>query len=263
MTGLTVYEAGIPKAEGERLAADTYVSSALNDFSLRISGRLDYLSSFVDIGCGENTGLEELMRGRSVSYIGYDCRSVRMAVTPKNVKSRVEEFNIRMGFPSGLHGSVVHVRNLIAHLDRNIRINVLSRLWRTVHVGGRLVVIEEDWSSVRGSDAVERLREMLLRQADFFDADYGKLMLERELGRAVDGRCSDCFVMRHEFPVVRDYGPLLALAPVIKAGFAMQPNGNELVAQARSCFERIREESRRKNPPGYRWPNAVGAVAIK
>jgi hypothetical protein len=259
----TVYETVIPRDESARLRADTYVSEALDEFSLRLAGNLFRRNYFIDIGCGENTGLERLVCGARATYAGFDCRTDLERQTTLSEAGPVAVCNVRY-LPSSRQVDFVHARNVIAHIDKRVRAGVISQLLQRIKRGGRLIVIDEDWSSVRGSDAVVGLRDILLQEAVFFDADYGRNMLERDVNSAIGVGRSEYFMLRREFETSCDYAPLLALRPIIKAGFAMQDGPanqkEQLIAEVDKLFGDIRAEARRKSPPGYRWPTAVGVV---
>lgn len=271
MTKSNVYEGEVPLDESARLASNSFVNQALDNLSVKAMGDIGRRDSVWDIGCGENNGLQLRVLDLEASYTGLDLRDIkdRRKVEVAQGKKTVTflQHNIRMIIPTTTRAvQIMHVRNLLAHFEQQPRLWLIARLKKMIVAGGRLVIIEEDWSSVRGSKHVEALRDLLL-SATYFNARYGRTLFS-EVSSVVDANTNRVFGFRHHFEITCDYEPLLALAPIIIAGLRLQSEGNKdiearMVSEARRIFRAIRSESGRKRPPGYKWPDAVAVVMIK
>lgn len=268
MTESNVYEGELPAAESVRLAYNSFVTRALDDLSVKAMGNIGRGNLVWDIGCGEHIGLQSRALGLEASYTGIDLRGIK--AQRKVTYSKIATFlqhNIRLSVPAMPGGvQIVHARNLLAHFEQPLRLSLIAKLKNLVAVGGRLVLIDEDWSSARGSNQVEALRDLLL-SATYFNARYGRTLFS-EVSSVVDTNANRVFGLRHYFETTYDYEPLLALAPVVIAGLRLQSEGDKdaeacIVGEARRIFKNIRSESGRKNPPGYKWPDAVAVVTVK
>lgn len=270
MTESNVYEGNLPAAESVRLASNSFVTRALDDLSVEAMGNIGRGDWVWDIGCGEHGGLQSRVLALKASYAGRDSRYVK---DKRNVKyGTTATFGIQnvrhltTSIVSWERIQIVHARNLLAHFERPLRLELIAKFKHIVTVGGRLVIIDEDWSGARGSNQVEALRDLLL-SATYFNARYGRTLFS-EVNSVVDPNVDRVFGLRHYFKNTCDYEPLLALAPVVIAGLRLQSKGDKdaeehMVSNARRIFKKIRAESRRKNPPGYRWPDAVAVVTLK
>lgn len=271
MTESNVYEGEVPLGESARLASNSFVNQALDDLSIKAMGDIGRRDSVWDIGCGENNGLQLRVLDLEASYTGLDLRDIKdqreVEVVQDKKTATFLQHNIRMRIPTTTRAvQVVHVRNLLAHFEQRPRLWLIARLKNMVAAGGRLVIIEEDWSSVRGSKHVEALRDLLL-SATYFNARYGRTLFS-EVSSVVGANTNRVFALRHHFEITYDYEPLLALAPIVIAGLRLQSVGSKdmearMVSEARRIFRAIHSESGRKKPPGYKWPDAVAAVMIK
>lgn len=277
----------IMRAEADRLGeAESEINQASNRLSIMMAGDVGPHHEFLDVGAGENTGLRDHYRAPAI-----DAMYTALDVRPEAVARRQETDDIRsrsivMDIREGLHlpdasMHVVHARYVSAYFEGGMptkpeaydddpsapdeprdRQRLFEELYRVTAPGGRMVVIDYDWSRARGSWAVEQLRNMGIDYISRFDADLGRT-LGQELQRQFHGRGAQVITQRHDFPHTTDYTPLLKLRPIITQGLLLEPNGAELSQAAAELFDHIQAEANSPNPPGYAFPSAVGVAVLK
>lgn len=274
------------RAEAERLGeAESEINQGSNRLSIMLAGTVLPHHEFLDVGAGENTGLRDHYRSPEVNavYTAVDVRedAVEHRRQTDDARSRSLVMNVREGlsFPdNSMH--VVHARYLSAYFpggtpakpeaydapgapqEPRDRMQLFEELYRVTMSGGRMVVVDYDWSRVRGSWAVEQLRDMGIDYIKGFDADLGRT-LDRELLQQFHGRGAQFEAYRQDFPHTTDYTPLLKLRPIITRGLLQEADGERLSAMANQLFDNIQAEADSPNPPGYTYPPAVGVAVLK
>ena len=258
------YERGVPREEGERLAALDVINTTANNWTTDIIGRLQSGQIVFDLGAGESTALRDFVRQHEgVVYIAQDIRPEAVAahaVGGDNLTTVIEG-DARHGLvlpPDSL--DVAHVRYFLAFFDEDTRRNIISGLYEATTTGGRVVATEYDWSAVTGSDDVKRLRDLGL-SIKLFKANYGAVAGE-EIASVV-GPEAVVETHRLRFPPLTDYAPLLNLRGVITGGLRGEEDGERLSAEASAMFDRLEAESRQPDRPAFIWPDAVTTVVTK
>jgi SAM-dependent methyltransferase len=154
-----------------------------------------------DVGAGESTSLGSALRARnpSVAYIPVDLRGAAVRA------HRLHGFDGRVGSATDLPidtGTVdaVHLRFVFAWLDAAARSRAVEEILRVTRGRSLAVIIDYDWGSATGPNALVAWRDKLLGllTAFGFDPYYGRLLAAEFRAHLTDAGLDSAHYVLHE-----------------------------------------------------------------
>lgn len=253
-----IYEAQTQplQVESERLRSYDIPTQA----SIRAIGMLQPGEVLLDIGAGESQVLGAWAAGQSGRYVAYDIRHTPLMEQTSAGRWAVEGDARSLPF-SNSSAQIAHARFVLAHFKEEDRRQIFSEAMRVVKPGGNAVFIDYDWIAMRGTDAVNNLRDFTLGNIPIFDAGFGARSAEelKEYG-------GDAMVVEEQrtcSPLLIEYSPMLSLQQVTLSALRNVCAGESRIAEAISIFADIRTEASLHTPPGFYMPDMVAIVVGK
>lgn len=259
----------MPKSQHESVYTANAVelgdeSKRLREFDMPTKISIDAIgplrpeSVLLDIGAGENPGLREYALDSDAHYVPLDIREEPLKehqqfdTAPLLADARDLSF-----IESGIV-DVVHSRFVLGHLPQEGRTSMVSGSLKTLKPGGKAVFIDYDWTSMHGSDAVNKLRDFTLSEITIFDAGFGAKSAE-ELS-AIAGDTVSLESKRTSPPLQKDYRPMLGLRQVTLKGLEVQGASEDKIKTAEEIFDAIAKEAESEQAPGFYMPDIVSVT---
>ena len=252
-----IYEA-VPDSSLDQERARLRSFDLPTQVSVQAIGSLDNDSVLLDVGSGENPGLKTYAQAEGARYIAIDIR-------PKALTEQHDQHAIAVQADARtlpIAESVIDVapsRFVLAHFtNKEDRKKIVKEAFRVVTPGGKAVFIDYDWTAMRGSSSLIRLRDFTLGNISIFDAGYG-VDSKQEIGRFLDNKAV-IEELRVSPPILQDYESVLALRQVTLRALRQQTASQNLIDEANAIFDGIQAESTLENPPGFHMPDMVGVI---
>lgn len=245
-------------AERERLRTFDVPTKA----SIAAIGELAPGQLVLDIGAGENPGLEEHVQNQGANYIALDFRHEPMAERAASGTMAVRADAKHLPIAESV-ADATHARFVLAHFpDEDDRGEIVVEALQALKPGGKAVFIDYDWTALHGSDAMNRLRDFTLQNVQGFNPGYGANS-KSEIAGFVADQAAAVEEMRMSPPRLFDYGPAISIRQVTLQGLMNYGAAQEIIDEANKIFDDIEAEAQMDNPPGYHMPDMVSVVVTK
>lgn len=255
MTTKNIYESGTDPQEAERLATFDIPTK----ISLDAIGSMAVGSTLLDIGAGENPGIRSYALGHDVRYIPYDVRFDPLVSHKTEAALPVQGDARSLPFVDSSIDSA-HARFVLAHFNPEDRKQITQEAWRVVKPEGSLTLVDYDWTTIKGSQAMEALRDITLREVKIFDASFGVNSLNEIASILPNANIRE---KRVSSPLLNDYGPVIGLKSVTMAALEASGADNGIKSQTLSVFEDLLAESQSNQPAGFIMPDMVAIQITK
>jgi len=159
--------------EAERLSTMAEYADPISINSLK-----NYLktgSVIVDIGAGDSISLGDSFRNMGYKYIAVDQRTGAVEKHREAGFEAIQSSALDIDMPEKI-SDAVHSRFTLSWLSSEQRLMALNEMARISKNGGKIVIIDYDWSSIEGPDALKQASSVamdILENAGF-DPNYGK-----------------------------------------------------------------------------------------
>lgn len=226
--------------------------------SIRAIGAVLPGQVLLDIGAGNNTGLRDYTQDQGGLYIPVDINLPPLQ-EQRNGQSVPIQADARLLPISNDSVDVAHARFVLMHFGSDDRAIIIDEAYRSVQAGGRALFIDYDWSTMDGSDAMNRLRDFTLAHVGFFNPIYGG-----DAAAEISSVVGEQHVTEEvTSPFLTDYQPAMRLRQGMIAGLAMQQADQTLFDEINRIFDLIETESQQEDAPGYKMPSMFAVTASK
>jgi len=245
------------KQETERLST----FDLPNRTSIEAIGNIGPDIHFLDIGAGPNTSLLSCVQSQGGDYTALD-KNPDFLQRQKIAGAKTVLGDIRaLPFEDGSF-ETCHARFVIAHLGNEKEL-AISEVFRVTKPGGRAIFIDYDWSTAKGSEAFEYVKDFMIHGGFLFDADFGGEL--EDLVTKVTG--ADATVSRKDYPPTKmtDYSQILKLREAGITDLKLQGRGEAVNAwtSALDALQKESESSESTEPPGFFFPGMMVVLASK
>ena len=260
ITSMNKGQANIYEVEGGNLTQET---ERLRGFDLPTRVSIEVITpistgvKFLDIGAGPNTQLLEFVHLQGGIYTALDknpdllkAQSLAGATT---VKGDIRDLPLQNS-----SFDIVHARFVIAHLGEDKQ-KAIREAIRVTKPGGKAIFIDYDWSSARGSDAYNKVRDFMINGGFLFDADFGATLEKAVRESSAYGTLSTKSI---EPAFMSDYSQVLKLRQAGITDLRMQ-NNEAGVDEWISVLDDLQKESETNEAPGFHFPGMNLVVLTK
>jgi len=241
----------IYEAEGNEFTEENERLSSF-DLPTNVSiGAISPLSqgeSVLDVGAGPNTSLLSYVKSQGGIYTALDKRTDFLD-TQKEAGAIVVKADARSIPLRGGSFDVVHARFVISHLGNEKRKSIKEML-RLTEPNGRAIFLDYDWTTARGSDAFETVKEFMINGGFLFDADFGSELEDEVRGVGVPGKVKR---VNHEATPMTDYSQVLKLRQAGTTDLEMQRKA-EAARNWNKILDDLQKEADSNKPPGFDFP---------
>lgn len=268
-----------------------------NIFSLNLMGDIPEGALIADIGAGENPGIRTAVQNSKANYLAIDIPQRSKALLEHGSNNSLIYISDarELGF-NGHIADIVHSRFLLGHINNpNDRELIIKNLVGLTKPDGKTILIDYDWSGLRGSEAVNNLREFMRNNIWIFDGFYGAnsaseiadligsdyqvkeirktspllgaedkiqyapaVTLRNGMIGFIVGQTADLDSIQALRDAVSDGAPRETIDKAFQA--MAQSADKSLIVQTNQIFDALELEASSDNPPGFYMPDMVATV---
>ena len=257
---MTTQPSNIYEAEGNELTEEKDRLSSFDlptKVSIDVIGPVKYGTAILDVGAGPNTGLLSYVTSAGGSYTALD-KNVAFLEKQQEAGAIVLKGDARKIAASNDSYDITHSRFVISHLGTEKQ-TAIREIIRVTKPKGRAIFLDYDWTTARGSDSFEKVKDFMINGGLLFDADYGRQLENEVSGSVASGRVE---VVNYPATRMTDYSQVLRLREAGTTDLTMQ--GKESASHEwNKILDDLQSESRSHNPAGFYFPGIVAVTVNK